>query len=715
MTVSPLQSRSLSCATLMILFNMGISSTAWSQVQSPHVPQLPDIPVTATPNQPGLGLKVPSTSGSRTGITTQNLPASLDYVDSDTWQARGDTRMADIISRTVGMTPLSASSYNSLSFSTRGFTGTNSVGIAEDGVRLGVASTTTPYPNDGWGYERVEVLRGPASILYGSGTVGATVNIVRKQPSREFMGELMVGAGAHRTGRIGVGVGGPLGEIVRYRIDAYGHTTDGERDFGRAKGGKVMSTLRVQPNADLRFELMADVSDQRPERYFGTPVVNGNIVRHLRRSNYNAQDSVLSIRDQRLRGRMQWQANDWLTVRNELYHFQADRHWKNIEGYRYQPDTDTIDRFDYLEIGHDLEQTGNRLESSIDAGTHKVVLGWEFSRARYSYDGNAPYRGDPAISAPSVPASGFDRGPWASLDPTLNVYKTTATTHDFYLEDAWTLSERWMLLGGLRRYTTDMRRHELIRGTSFDKTLAGTAWRLGASYKLTDRTNLYGQISQGHDPVSNILTLNLANRAFELTTARQIEVGIKQQFAQGMGEWTAAAYRIEKKNIITRDPDTPSLSVQGGEQHSQGLELTAVLRLNANWRLEGNYAFTDAKFDELIEAGGANRSGNRPANVPRHTANLWVHYGAESDVGRWQASLGARAVGKRYANHANTASTGSYTVWDAALSWQPRADTTLRLTVRNLTDKLYTYSAISGNQAYLGDGRRVDLTAEYLF
>jgi len=692
----------------LILFN-AMSSTGWAQSA------LPEVQVSATPEEPRSGLKRPGVSGSRTGIAPQDLPASLDQVDSETWQARGDMRMADIIGRTVGMTPLSASSYNSLSFSTRGFTGTNSVGIAEDGVRLSVASATTPYPGDGWGYERVEVLRGPASILYGSGTVGATANIVRKQPSRESVREVLLGAGSHGTARAGVGVAGPLGETMSYRLDAYGQTTDGERDFGRARGGKLMSALRMQPRADLRFELLADVSNQDPERYFGTPTVDGQIVRGLRRANYNAEDSILSIRDQRLRGRAQWQVNDWLTVRNELYRFKAERHWKNIEGYRYQPGTNTIDRFDYLEIGHDLAQTGNRLESSIAAGAHKVALGWEISRARYGYRGNSPYRGDPALSAPSVPAFGFERGDWASLDPTLNVYRSQTTTHDVYVEDAWTPSDRWVLLGGLRRDITDLKRRELVGGTSFDKTLTGTAWRLGATYKLDARTSLYGQLSQGHDPVTNILTLNLANRDFKLTTARQVEMGVKQQFARGMGEWTAAVYRIEKKDIITRDPDTPSLSVQGGRQHSQGLELTAALRLNAHWRVEGNYAFTDARFDELIEAGGADRRGNRPANVPRHTANLWAHYGADSAVGRWQASLGARAVGSRYADNANTARTGGYTVWDAALSWRPRADTTLRLVVRNLADKLYTYSAISGSQAYLGDGRRFDVTTEFLF
>ncbi len=671
---------------------------------------LPTVHVTS-PAAGGLGLSLPSTSGSRTGIATRDLPASLDYVDSETWQERGDSRMADIIARTVGMTPLSTTSYNSLNFSTRGFTGTNSVGIAEDGVRLGVASTTTPYPNDGWGYEHVEVLRGPASILYGTGTAGATANVVRKQPSREPLREVLLGAGSDGAARLGLGLAGPLGETLSYRVDAYGHYTNGEHDMGRASGGKLMSTLRWQPTGSLRFELLADVSDQKPARYFGTPTINGRLVEELLGRNFNTDDSRISIRDKRVRGRMQYQVNDWLTVRDELYSFKADRYWRNIEAYRYNSAAQTVSRSDYLELAHDLQQTGNRLESAIRAGAHQLVLGWEMSQAKFRYAGNSDGR------ITTMPVNTSPYAPWDSPSPMVQRFASQATTHDFYAENAWTLSERWLLLAGIRRDLTDMSRSEFTGNTPFDKTLGGTAWRLGATYKLNAQTRLYGQVSQGHDPVSNILTLNLANRDFKLTTARQVEVGLKQQL--GLGEWTAAAYRIEKNDIITRDPNNSQLAVQGGKQHSQGLELSAVLRLSPHWRLDGNYALVDARFDELIETGGANRAGNRPANVARQTANLWAHYTTASPRGRWQASLGARAVGQRYADHANTASTPGYNVWDAALSWQPKPHTTYRLTVRNLTDKLYSYSAVASphgaSQAYPGEGRRLDVTAQFAF
>ncbi len=696
-------------ATLQAM--LGMLPVAMAQAAQPPADSAASLPTVQVSDMPegGLGLSLPSTSGSRTGIATRDLPASLDHVDSETWQERGDSRMADIIGRTVGMTPLSASSYNSLNFSTRGFTGTNSVGIAEDGVRLAVASTTTPYPNDGWGYERVEVLRGPASILYGTGTAGATANIVRKQPSREALREVLLGAGSDGAARVGLGLAGPLGETLSYRVDAYGHYTNGEQDMGRASGGKLLSTLRWQPTAALRLELLADVSDQKPARYFGTPTINGRIVEELRGRNFNTDDSSISIRDKRVRGRMQYQVNDWLTVRDELYSFKADRYWRNIEAYRYNSAAQTVSRSDYLELAHDLQQTGNRLESAIRAGAHQLVLGWEMSQAKFRYAGNSDGR------ITTMPVNTSPYAPWDSPSPMVQRFASQATTHDFYAENAWTLSERWLLLAGIRRDLTDMSRSEFTGNTPFDKTLGGTAWRLGATYKLNAQTRLYGQVSQGHDPVSNILTLNLANRDFQLTTARQVELGLKQQFGQGLGEWTAAAYRIEKKDIITRDPNNSQLSVQGGQQHSQGLELSAALRLSPHWRLDGNYALVDARFDALIEAGGANRAGNRPANVARQTANLWAHYTQD----RWQASLGARAVGQRYADNANTASTPGYKVWDAALSWQPKPHSTYRLTVRNLTDKRYTYSAVASPngaaQAYPGEGRRLDVSAQFAF
>lgn len=119
-----------------------------------------------------------------------------------------------------------------------------------------------------------------------------------------------------------------------------------------------------------------------------------------------------------------------------------------------------------------------------------------------------------------------------------------------------------------------------------------------------------------------------------------------------------------------------------------------------------------AEYDELIEAGGADRSGNRPLNVPEQVANLWGHY----QHGAWQFSLGGRYVGRRYGNNANTLSLPSYVVADASLAWQYDPRTTFRLLGRNLTDEVYATTSYGPTQFMLGESPqlRVDRGDEVL-
>ncbi|TVR61293.1 MAG: TonB-dependent siderophore receptor [Candidatus Competibacteraceae bacterium] len=666
---------------------------------------LPEVVVTDS-RIPKLGLDRPTATGSRVPVPAHQLPASVESVDSATIRERGDYEIKDAITRTTGLTAIGSGGNGGMAFSVRGFTGTNSVGLSEDGVRLSTGAGTQNYPRDSWGYERIEVLRGPASITQGSGTVGATINAVRKTPSRESSVDTLFGIGTEGTARLGVGATGALGDIASFRLDAYGHRTDGARDLGDAKGGKFMSTLRLEPSSDLSFEVLADYSDQRPERYWGTPLADGRINESLRHENYNASDAIIRYEDTRFRGRADWRINEWLTLRDEVHFFKADRHWKNIERYRLNVETQTVDRSSNLEILHDLDQVGNRLEGMVTIGDHQAVIGWEVTQVDFQHTNNAPYGGESTVAARSP-----DRGAWFSPDPTLPKYKTDSTLHAIYAEDAWQFSQNWLLLAGIRRDFADVSRRELVAGTDFDTSLAGTAWRLGLTYQLNPDTNLYAQFSTGHDPVTSIITMNLGNKDFSLTKARQVEAGIKQRLWGGRGEWTAAVYRIEKDDIITRDPVNPALSVQGGSQHSQGIELAAAIAPTAHWRFEGNLALLRAEYDELIEAGGADRSGNRPLNVPEQVANLWGHY----QHGAWQFSLGGRYVGRRYGNNANTLSLPSYVVADASLAWQYDSRTTLRLLGRNLTDEVYATTSYGPTQFMLGESRSFELIAEMQF
>ncbi|QIL83421.1 TonB-dependent siderophore receptor [Diaphorobacter sp. HDW4A] len=670
---------------------------------------LPEVQVQSTRAvDSALGLANTAKSGSNVDVPVQDLPASVSTVSSQQFDERADYAVMDAVTRTVGLSTNSSPGNGGLAFSSRGFSGVNSVGVAEDGMMLGVASGTVNYPNDAWGYERIDVLRGPASIVYGSGTMGGTVNAVRKQPSREHSTDLLVGAGSHGEARLGFGTTGAINETLSYRIDAYGQRTDGERELGYANSQKLMTGLRWQPRADLKVDVTADIADQKPERYFGTPAVDGQLVRSLRNVNYNVQDSDIRYKDKRVRAKAEWNVSDRLTLREELYWFKADRHWKNAEAYSFDPAAGQVTRGDYLEIGHDLEQKGNRIGAEMKLADHRIAMGWDVADVRYANLSNSPY-GTPSNT---LDAWNPVHGEWTSPDPYIARSKTKLRQNALYLEDAWQLSNQWLLMAGLRRDWYDFDQRSLITGATADTELRGTSWRVGATYKLSERSSLYAQLSRGHDPVGSLVSLSASQTAFKLTRGRQAEIGWKQQLPDERGEVTLAAFDIRKTNILTRDPLRPALSVQGGKQTSRGVELSAAYKVNAAFRVDGNLAYVKAKFDELREgSSGIDRAGNRPENVPATTANLWGHY----RIGAWQTSLGLRHVGSSYTSNANTSKLPRYTVADAVLRWDVSKTTALNLVVRNLTNRVYAASSYYDDQWLVAPGRSVALTGQFRF
>lgn len=645
-----------------------------------------------------------ATSASHVNVRILDLPASVSGVSAEQMQERADYGVVEAVTRTVGLSASGEPGNGGLSFSSRGFAGPDSVGVAEDGIMLGVAAGTIAYPNSSWGYERLDVMRGLASLMYGSGTMGATVNAVRKQPSRESSTELLLSAGSRGTVRAGLGSTGAIGDTLSYRLDAYGERSDGERPLDNAKSGKLMSALRWTPRSDVTVDLTADISNQAPSRYYGTPTVEGRVVRELRNMNYNVSDSDLHFQDRRFKAKAEWRVNDLVTVRNELYHFSADRHWKNIEGYDYSPSAGTVNRYDYLEIGHAVQQNGNRMALEFKPANHQIAMGWDASQANFRSYSNSPYTGDSTVSAFN-PVNGY----WDSPDPYLPRTSSQLKQNALFIEDAWKISDQWLLMGGIRRDWYEFSRLDLITSAALDKNLNGTSWRLGLTRKLTESSSVYAQVSTGHDPVTSLLSLSRSSTGYTLSKGRQEEVGFKQQLPEGRGEWTAALFHIAKNDIITSDPNNPAQSIQGGKQSSRGLELAGAFNVNQAFRLEANAAYTDAKYDELMR-GTVNRAGNRPANVPRVTANLWGHY----RINDWRTSLGLRYVGGRFADEANSERMPGYTVMDAVLSWNVNPKTTLSLIGRNLTNRVYATSAYN-TQWFLGARRSVELMAQMRF
>ena len=653
----------------------------------------------------GLGLARQNGTASRLNLRADELPASVESLGAEAMWARGDLQVKDAITRTTGLTDISSPG-NGIAYSARGFSGNNAVAMLEDGQRLLVGSGTATMPSDPWGYDHIDVLRGPGSVVYGSGTTGATINAVRKAPSRVAAFEAMAGVGGGRALRAGVGGAGALGERGAFRVDAYADHSDGFIDRGQARHAKLLTAITYALTPDLDLDLQLDHLQQKPQRYFGTPLVDGGLSRALRGQNYNVGDADIDFVDDKASARLTWRVTPALTVSNELAYMKARRNWRNVEYYVYDALADVVDRSDYIAIQHHQEQTGNRLEALWNGGANRVVAGWEAAAINFTHTNNSPYGG-----TSSVAPTGFDPGRFDSPDALRPNFATDTTTNALYVEDAYGINERLLLLGGVRHDRYRVEWTSLRGAPGFTTTLQSTAARLGLTWKVAPDTSLYGQLSTGSDPLTSLLSMNLANSRYKLTRSRQVEGGVKQSLAGGKAEWTAALYRIRKDDIVTRDPANPALSVQGGSQSSRGAELSASVGMARGWRLDANAAYTDASYDNLVEAGGISRAGKRPTDVPKISANLWLGYRTDE----WRAGAGARHVGKRFVDNGNTQGVPAYTTLDATIGWSVNRKLLVQLNLRNLGDKLYASTSYSDSQYLLGERRHAELTAQWRY
>jgi iron complex outermembrane recepter protein len=286
-----------------------------------------------------------------------------------------------------------------------------------------------------------------------------------------------------------------------------------------------------------------------------------------------------------------------------------------------------------------------------------------------------------------------------------------------FMEDALEPLRNLTLVGGLRHDRTEVERGitDLNLGsyTRFGASYRSTSGRIGAVYDITPQSSVYAQYTNATLPVNSLFLLSASNAAFPMSRGRQAEVGFKQSLPEANLEWTAAAYKIELGNVLSRDPNNPNNTVNNGSQSSRGIELSTVWRPTREWMLAGNLAALDARFDTLVEAGNVSRVGNTPPNVPERVANLFATYRPDGSKFEYFASL--NHTGPMFTDNANQIRINGFTTLDAAVSYRlQKALLTLR--VRNLTDKLYaTWAGRATSQVLLAPRRTFELSAKFDF
>jgi iron complex outermembrane receptor protein len=700
--------------------------------------QLGTVEVQGSRDGGNLRLEQPGAVGSRLGLTLRETPASVEVLTQEVLQERGARTFSEALRGAAGLTGGGPPS-SPTTLQTRGFT---SITYLFDGMRASGAGTTNRV-QDIWNYERIEILKGPASVLYGEGSIGGVVNFITKRPDRDNPGgEALVSYGSHGSYRAAIGLGHPIGESGAWRLDFSRNDTrvgtianNGEKIDHLTTG--VAFDLGRATRLDLSFDWLRD--DNRV--YYGTPLLpaafatqptgvvstpDGRVIdRRLAGLNYNVPDQDNSSDTFWLRGRLTWRPTAQWTVRNEASVHKADRTFLGSEDAAFVA-PNRINRAQTL-ITHDQNNWFNRLDASHDgqlAGRrNRFTVGAEAGRT--DFDSLRRFSNGSAATTALFQVDAFNPvlAPY-NPDPALttgagNRADVTSDTRvaSVFVENAFTAAPGLTLVAGLRRDHIEVDRSiaDLNTGafSRFGTQYDANSVRLGAVWDLTPASTVYAQVSNATLPVGSLFLLSAANAAFPLSRGEQVEVGFKQSLAENRLEWTAAVYRIELDNVLSRSAANPNLTVNSGRQSSRGVELSAAWRATRQLTLSGNLAAMDTRFDTLIEAGGVSRVGNTPPNVPERVANVFATYRlAELPV---EFFLGVNRTSAMYTDNANTIRINGYTVADAAVSWRVKP-ALLSLRVRNLTDKLYAnYGGRLPTQVLIAPRRTYEVAAKFDF
>ncbi|WP_415877433.1 TonB-dependent receptor [Burkholderia ubonensis] len=679
---------------------------------APHA--LPTIDVTAQ-GAPLDPLSRVLDTGSRLGLSSLDTPASVETVTAEAIATRGDHTVLDAVTRATGFSSAAAPGNGGTALSVRGFGGQESVVTLLDGVRLLPAAGTITFPFDAWSVDRIEVLRGPASVLYGEGAIGGVVNVVPKRPQPVRETTLQTGVDTGGGKRVAFDTTGALGSRLSYRFYASDARANGLAARADTHTTAFGGALKFDASPQFTLTLDYDYGRQKPATYYGVPAPNGVLDSTLRKLNYNVGDATISYYDQWTRLSATYRPTAGVRIDNQFYYLTSNRHWRNAESYALDASAGRVTRSDYLEIGHHQRQIGDRISARLDGRllgrANRFVIGAEFNQITFDGSNNSPYRGESTVNAHS-----FDPGVFASPDPTVPQFSTRTRQAAIFAENRLEVLPRVAWVSGLRYDHVAYRREQAATGAGFDKRFANVGWRTGFVFEVTPTLSAYAQYTTGAEGLGSLVTLSASQANYRLATGEQWEAGAKQTLADGRAYWTFAVYDITKRNLLSTDPFNPALRQQVGRQSSRGVELTGGARLPRGWTVDANVALLRARYDEFNQTIGGvavSRAGSVPANVPQQTANLWLGWAFTQG---WQANAGVRYVGRTYGDDANRVSIPSYTVFDASLLWRatPRVD--LALYLRNLANRTYAMTTSNGGEQWLlGPERSAELVATLRF
>ncbi|WP_247750017.1 MULTISPECIES: TonB-dependent siderophore receptor [unclassified Agrobacterium] len=670
-----------------------------------------------------------SATATKTGTSLKDTPQAVNVVTKDQIAAQGSTTLTQALRYTPGVISQYGDDSRYDWFTIRGFRPSRYL----DGLRLPFGSRGYAQPRvEPFSLERAEVLKGPASVLYGQGDPGGLINMVSKRPSATALNEVEMQFGTDKRIQTAFDLGGGAGDddSFLYRIVGVGRLTDTQYDYVREKKGYIAPSFTFKPDEGTSLTVYGSYQHIDSPGGGGAPALPANGTLYTRmypelpRSAFPGEPGYDHYKsDQASVGyEFEHEVDDTWTIRQNLRYSYIGTDTQRVQPYcpaacnptafyRYAwafPESARAVTVDNQAIGN--FQTGDV--------AHTALFGLDYSYESSRYE-------ESALSPIFTPFNG--------LDP---VYGATAITRPpiatridqdrsqtgLYAQDQMEWNNFVFSLGG--RYdwaNTDTRTRTSVADNQVDQRDGKFTWRAGLVYNFDNGLSPYAGYSTSFNPASG--TDRLGN-AFEPTTGEQFEVGVKYQPNGSNSFVTLSAYHLTQDNVLSPDttPGFTNYSVQTGQVRMRGVELEGKAEITDAFSVLASYAYTDSEITRANpNAAGISNEGNRFAFVPRQQASLWLDYTLQTST-IWDGLSfggGARYTGQTFGDNANKFDIPSYTVFDAAVRYDfGKADPKLEglkasLNVSNIFDRKYVSTCIAATGCYWGEGRTVYATLKY--
>lgn len=641
-------------------------------------------------------------------------PQSVSVVTQEQMRARGAVSVQRATAYTAGVFSNQVGASNRFDYVVmRGFSDGSLGNTYLNGLKiLGDTNSHSSLVIDPWFLDRLEVVRGPASVLYGQSSPGGIVALQTRRPEFDSFGEVELGVGTDHQAYGAFDLNDTLaGGRVAWRLDGKVRRADAQVDHVKEERYALMPSLTWKITPDTTLDLMAYVQRDPEGGYHSGLPYEGTVVPHegrtISRSFYEGESDYEKYRrDQTLLAYgLEHRFSDAATFRQSAQYLKSKVELNQVYAYGWASPTELYRYYSGSSENLSAFAIDNQLEFQFDTGAvgHRLLTGVDYQWRKNDV-------GWPSGAFPNIDAFDpvYGASPTAMYDPLRERHQLKQL--GVYVQDLMRWKQWHLTLGG-RFDEVD------IRSTNRDSSAVSEL----KDHQFSGRTALMYAFENGFSPYVSYST---AFTPTNFTDARgdllkpmegaQWEAGLKYQPAGSRDLYTIALYDIRQKNVATKEqPTDPYRAV--GEIHSRGVELEAQVALAERLNLQASYSYNDIRYTKSDDGN----EGNRAVYAPKHMASLWASYQHGGSLRGLSTAAGVRYVAGVQSDRANTHTLPSYTLFDLALGYDFKtlgADgLSARLNVLNVFDKKYVAACNSLEFCYFGAGRSVTLNMNYQF